>query len=124
MPSRATLRTMDDFRIAAVYTETTVHDVVIWMHGIAVNKDEYLNFFHDGSDYLAAEGIGSIRFDFRGHGDSSGKPRDFSLVGQNLDAEAVSAFARKHYGDAPATRFHLVAASFGAPRTRNRIVSP
>ncbi len=40
---------------------------------------------------LAAVGYPSLRFDYRGMGDSSGSPRDFRYVGADIEA-AVSAF--------------------------------
>ena len=40
---------------------------------------------------LAAAGYSSLRFDYRGMGDSSGSPRDFRHVGADIEA-AVSAF--------------------------------
>ena len=75
------LSTVDGFDIAAVLTRADPRDVVLWMHGITVNKDEYLGFFRDGAQWLASQGITSIRFDFRGHGQSSGSSLDFSIVG-------------------------------------------
>src|SRR5205823_6108059 len=74
---------------------------------------EYLGLFREGAQWLGDRGITSIRFDFRGHGESSGSSLDFSIVGQNLDARAVMEFAQ---GEFPlAARIHLVGASFGAP---------
>ncbi len=107
------LRTVDGYDIAAVLTRASPQDVVIWMHGISVNKDEYLGFFRDGAKWLADRGITSIRFDFRGHGESSGNSLDFSVVGQNLDTRAVMEFTQQEF--AGSARIHIVGASFGAP---------
>src|SRR2546425_438656 len=90
------LNTVDGFEIATVVTSGMPDNVVIWMHGISVDKDEYLGFFRDGSKFLAGSGFTSIRFDFRGHGESSGSSTEFSIVGQNMDVSSVIAFVRKH----------------------------
>lgn len=107
------LHTVDGFDIAAVLTRADPRDVVLWMHGITVNKDEYLGFFRDGAQWLASQGITSIRFDFRGHGQSSGSSLDFSIVGQNLDVRAVIDFIQREFS--LHVRIHVIGASFGAP---------
>lgn len=107
------LSTVDGYKISAVVTRAERRDVVIWMHGITVDKDEYLGFFRDGAKWLGAEGISSIRFDFRGHGQSSGSSLDFSIIGQNLDVRAVVEFVHREFS--PNARIHVIATSFGAP---------
>lgn len=114
MDQKHLVRTVDGFQLSIVVTEGTGRDIVIWMHGITVNKDEYLGFFSEGAHYLAKEGFTSIRFDFRGHGESSGNSLDFSIVGQNLDAKAVIDYTKERFRNTR-TRLHVVAASFGAP---------
>lgn len=106
------LSTVDGYKINADITWAGTRDIVIWMHGISVNKDEYLNFFLDGANWLAGRGVSSIRFDFRGHGRSSGSSLEFSIVAQNLDSRAVLEYAKTEF---PSARIHLVGASFGAP---------
>ena len=93
----ARLRTVDGYEIDAVVTHAESSDVVVWMHGISVNKDEYLGFFLDGAQWLVTRGITSIRFDFRGHGKSSGSSLEFSIVAQNLDVRAVLEFAQRQF---------------------------
>ncbi len=114
MDTRTRIATADGFEIALAITQGERPDVVVWMHGISVNKDEYLDFFLDGARALARAGYTSIRFDFRGHGESSGSPLDFSIVGQNLDVKAVVEFVGNRYGTAD-SHLHVVGASFGAP---------
>ena len=114
MDQNYVVRTVDDFQLSLVVTESSTRDIVIWMHGITVNKDEYLGFFREGAHYLAHEGFTSIRFDFRGHGESSGNSLDFSLVGQSLDVKAVIDFTNEHFAT-KGGRLHLIGASFGAP---------
>jgi len=107
------VRTVDGFELAAVVTRGRTTDVVIWMHGISVDKDEYLGFYKEGARWLADSGSSSIRFDFRGHGASSGTPLDFTVVGQNLDVRAIVDLARQQFGAGAC--LHIVAASFGSP---------
>lgn len=114
MDQQTRLHTADGFELSTIVTPGKRSDIVIWIHGISVDKDEYLGFFRDGANALSHEGYPSIRFDFRGHGASSGSSLDFSVVGQNLDVEAVIKFARDTYGSSH-LRLHLVGASFGAP---------
>ncbi len=113
MDKRIRLHTADDFEISTVVTHGTGGDIVIWMHGISVDKDEHLGFFRDGANAVARQGVTSIRFDFRGLGESSGNSLDFSIVGQNMDVESVIKFARELSG-ASHLRLHVVGASFGA----------
>ena len=105
--------TVDGYDLAAVLSRGSGADVAIWLHGISVDKDEYLGFFRDGAKRLQSKGISSIRFDFRGHGDSGGNSLDFSVITQNLDVQAIMRLAEREFG--LRARIHLVAASFGAP---------
>ncbi len=107
------VNTVDGYEISIVLSRGGSREVVIWMHGISVDKDEYLGFFRDGAQRFAENGVTSIRFDFRGHGDSSGSSLDFSVVGQNLDVRAIMALAQRQFGSG--SRIHVVGASFGAP---------
>jgi hypothetical protein len=107
------LRTLDGYDISAVLTAADLPDIAIWMHGISVDKDEYLGLFRDGAQWLASKGIASVRFDFRGHGESSGNSLDFSVIGQNLDAEAVLEYIKRE--STGQVRMHIIGASFGAP---------
>ena len=108
-----TIKTVDEFTLSVALSQAEATDVVVWLHGITVDKDEYLNFFKDGAEWLARSGIASLRFDFRGHGKSSGSSLDFSVVGQNYDVRAAIEAVHKWYGSG--VRIHLVGASFGAP---------
>ena len=107
------VRTIDGYDISAVLSRVGHGDVVIWMHGISVDKDEYLGFFRDGAQRFADRGISSVRFDFRGHGESSGSSLDFSIVAQNLDMRAIMRLVQSQFG--PSARIHVVGTSFGAP---------
>ena len=107
------VRTVDGYNLSAVVSRGRTDDVIIWMHGISVDKDEYLGFFRDGALWFAHQGVSSIRFDFRGHGESSGSSLEFSVVAQNLDVRAIMSLAQEQFG--LGARIHFVGASFGAP---------
>lgn len=107
------LKTSDEFDISIEHTISVKEKLVIWLHGISVNKDEYLNFFKDGAEYLKTHDVDSIRLDFRGHGLSSGSSRDFSIVGQVLDIRSVIEYAKEYYKKD--VDVFLVGCSFGAP---------
>jgi uncharacterized protein len=107
------LKTVDRFTIAATHTISKGKGVVLWLHGITVNKDEYLDFFKDGAEFLSTIGIDSLRIDFRGHGDSSGSSLDFSVIGQMLDVEAALNYLTGYYKEK--INLVIVGCSFGAP---------
>jgi uncharacterized protein len=110
-----TFKTADGFSIAAVHSVTKgAKCVVLWLHGITVDKDEYLGLFKQGAEYLADKGLDSLRIDFRGHGQSSGSSLDFSVAGQMLDVEAALSYIESYYGKAK-VKVYVVACSFGAP---------
>jgi len=108
------LHTADGFEIATAIMPTAGDDIVLWMHGIQVDKDEYKGFFRDGARSVADAGFTSVRFDFRGHGQSSGSSVDFSVVGQSIDVAAVVRNVREKLWRTT-SRLHLIASSFGAP---------
>ena len=64
--------------------------VVIMCHGISSHKQEYLDMFAHLSEMLTKCDIGSIRFDYRGHGESSGNSLDFSVISQIIRSGAYS----------------------------------
>lgn len=108
------LKTVDGYTIATVHTKSKGNKLILWLHGITVDKDEYMGFFRDGAKYLAEKGFDSFRMDFRGHGESSGTSLDFSIVGQMLDIDSAIAFLSKRY-PLEQMGLHIVACSFGAP---------
>lgn len=114
MDKNLTLKTIDGFKISTTLTEENRNDIVLWLHGITVNKDEYLNFFKDGAKYLASHGIDSLRIDFRGHGKSSGSSLDFTIVGQMYDIQSALTYLEEKY-DLSKTNLHIIGCSFGAP---------
>lgn len=82
---------------------------VVLAHGIMTHK-EY-GGFHPG---LAAEferhGFESLRFDFRGHGESGGKPEQMTIAGEVEDlAAAIQFLSHRH-----ASPVGIVGTSLGA----------
>lgn len=107
------LVTSDGFNISAIHTVSKKQKIVLWLHGLTVNKNEYLNFFKDGADYLANHGIDSLRIDFRGHGESGGTSKDFSIIGQIIDTKTAIKYITNYY-DAN-IEVYILGCSFGAP---------
>lgn len=114
MERKLTIKTIDNYDISAIHTVSKGKGIILWLHGITVNKDEYLNFFSDGVKYLYDKGFDSLRFDFRGHGESSGTSLDFSIVGQMLDVDSVMEYLIGYYKKKSCT-INIVGCSFGAP---------
>lgn len=114
MEKKLLIKTIDGYDISAVHTISKGKGTILWLHGITVNKDEYLNFFSDGVKYLYDKGFDSLRFDFRGHGESSGSSLDFSIVGQMLDIDSVMEYLIGYYKK-KSYKINIVGCSFGAP---------
>ena len=90
--------------------------IIMISHGITSNKEEG-GLFTQLAIQLAQAGYDSLRFDFRGHGQSSGRPVDMTIRGETDDLTAVIAYARSQ----TAAPLGLVAASFGTVSTMNLI---
>ena len=115
MNKECNFKTADGFSIAAIHSVTgSARCVLLWLHGITVDKNEHLEFFQEGAAYFANKGIDSLRIDFRGHGQSSGSSLDFSVAGQMLDVDVALDYLFRYY-DGQNTKLHIVACSFGAP---------
>jgi uncharacterized protein len=85
--------------------------IMLMVHGITSNRDEW-GIFELLADEVAKEGVASLRFDFRGHGESTldeqlitlfGILSDVASAGQELEAAAGT----------PETRRYIVGSSFG-----------
>ncbi|WP_240643458.1 alpha/beta hydrolase family protein [Paracoccus siganidrum] len=59
---------------------------VLMLHGLGSTRNEIGNIHVDSAEVLAASGIASLRFDFRGFGKSDGDTGAFTLDRQNEDA--------------------------------------
>lgn len=113
MNTPVTLTTCDGYKLSAVHTIAKKHKIVLWLHGITTDKNEYLDFFKDGVEFLANQGIDSLRIDFRGHGKSSGTSKDFSVIGQVIDAKTAIKYIKNFYDND--IEIFLLGCSFGAP---------
>jgi len=89
---------------------TEVRGFALLTHGINVDKNEFGNFYSDLADALYAAGVASLRFDFRGHGESSGSSMEVSVLGDELDINASIAQVQDHWDG----KILFVATSFGA----------
>lgn len=111
---KLTLKTIDGFLISAVHTVSNSRSVVLWLHGITVNKDEYLSLFKEGANQIGEKGVDSLRIDFRGHGESGGTSMDFSVTGQMLDVVSALNYLIDYYKN-KIIQVHIVGCSFGSP---------
>lgn len=96
----------------AMVPATESNHYCLLAHGITANKDEYGDFHRNICQNLYESGIGSFRFDFRGHGESSLAERDVTVLGQLLDLKAAY-FELCERGDV--SELSVLASSFGAP---------
>lgn len=83
---------------------------VILAHGITMDKNEWANFYVDVAQELCKKDFGSLRFDFRGHGESEGHQKDITIFGESLDVDAsVEKLSEIWEGG-----ISIIATSFGA----------
>jgi pimeloyl-ACP methyl ester carboxylesterase len=82
---------------------------IVLVHGGGVTREEG-GFFTRLAAGLADRGVASLRFDLRGHGESSGRQEDLTLSGVLNDIHAAAAHLR-HL--AAGSSVNLLGASFG-----------
>jgi fermentation-respiration switch protein FrsA (DUF1100 family) len=85
---------------------------IAMFHGFTGNRMESHWIFVKCSRALAKAGIGSLRFDFYGSGESDGDFREVTLRGEISDGRAAVAFLRRQKGIDPA-RVGLLGLSLG-----------
>ena len=85
---------------------------VVFMHGLASRRDGAKGTFF--SEALTERGFGFVRFDFRGHGESSGRMHDLTLTSMIEDIGLVIDLLRHGLIAEPARRLILVGSSVGA----------
>lgn len=107
--------TVGDHTLATVLTTPasgSTSRLAIMLHGgPGGDKDGPGGLYVDLAELLAGEGIASLRFDFMGAGESSGRYRDMTMAGQVEDLAAVAADAQRQL--AP-TSLALIGESYGA----------
>lgn len=69
------------------------YPLVIILHGFNANKEMYL--LTELAEQLRARGIGTLSFDFNGHGASDGSFLDMTVLNELQDARNVYAYASK-----------------------------
>lgn len=85
------------------------HSLAVLAHGITVEKHEG-GFYSRLAKCLSKRGVKSLRFDFRGHGDSKGKPEEMTISGEIKDLDAAVRFLAGKTN----SKVAIVGTSFGA----------
>ncbi len=81
--------------------------LIIFSHGITVNKSEN-GLFEEFEKYFNKEGLNTIRYDFRGHGESPIKDQDCTIMGMIQDFISIYKYSELHYD-----KVFLISTSFG-----------
>ncbi len=117
MAEKVFYTTKDGLRICAIVKPATNQPAkgnIILAHGITMNKNEDVGedggvgAFEELSNRL--KDFNTIRFDFRGHGESDGKQENMTIAGEYLDLMATINYIYKKYP----LKIAIVASSFGA----------
>lgn len=85
--------------------------LAIMLHGYPGNKSGHGDLFGTLASELAAEYIDTIRFDYRGCGESGGRPESFSFASASNDVTSVLGWAKESGYNA----FFFIAEGLGAP---------
>ncbi|MBC8489625.1 MAG: alpha/beta hydrolase [Bacteroidetes bacterium] len=102
------IQAADSHKIRNIIVENGTNHLVLLAHGITTEKNEEGIYTYFAENILSPD-FDSLRFDFRGHGDSNVSSKNMRISGEILDLMAVLSWANKSkYKD-----IHLVAASFG-----------
>ncbi|WP_027480467.1 alpha/beta hydrolase, partial [Deinococcus pimensis] len=88
------------------------HPLVVMLHGYTGHKSETHRLFTLTARHLARLGVGALRFDFRGSGDSDGDFSAMTVSREVEDALAGVEYARARPGVDPA-RVMLMGFSMG-----------
>ncbi len=108
--------TPDGFSLDVEVTEPASSKIALLLiHGLSVDKNEYLNLYLEFSKFLFDKNIASIRFDLRGHGKSDGNSRDISIIGSIIDSKTVVKSIHKFLKNCRKYNgIHVIGTSFGA----------
>ncbi len=113
MPVQSTatsFRTLDGLHLAGILVtpERPAEHTVVLVHGGGVTREEG-GFFTRLAAGLGEVGVGSLRFDLRGHGESEGRQEELTLSAILNDIRVALAHVREVTG---ARRISLLGASF------------
>ncbi len=105
-----TFRTLDGLQLAAtlVTPNRQPEHAVVLVHGGGVTREEG-GFFTRLAGGLGEAGLGSLRFDLRGHGESEGRQEELTLTTILNDIRVALDYVREATG---ARRLSLLGASF------------
>ena len=107
-------KSKDDTRLCGIFLiPEKIKGYVLLAHGINENKNEWGDFYIDIAKELYKKGFASFRFDFRGHGESSGIQKDMTIMGETLDLTAsIEQISKRWHGN-----ISIIGMSFGAGPT-------
>lgn len=110
MGTDTAFQSADGVRLAGVLEDAeSPRAAALIMHGITAEKEEG-GLYTQLAGRLTGMGCSSLRFDFRGHGQSGGQGQDMTVSGELMDVCAAADTARARWG----LPLVLIAASFGA----------
>lgn len=106
-----TFESADGVSLSGIYrsVEGSPKAGVVLAHGILVEKN-YGGFYPALATALAKDGLESLRFDFRGHGESEGRLEEMTIAGEVEDLATAVRFLRSRQ----APHVGIVGTSFGA----------
>jgi len=93
--------------------ENVDQPLVIMIHGFPGNKDSHDSVFQNLEQIIGEKNYHTLRFDFRGCGESDGREEDFTLESASEDIGSVLDWAK----DQDYTRFIFICEGLGAPVT-------
>lgn len=104
-----------DYRLSGfVHKPPGFPPIVVFFHGFTGHKIENGRLYVELARALCEKGIGSLRFDFRGHGESPLPFEEFRLDYAFEDAERVIEYVRKKLsGDFDVSRLGILGLSMG-----------
>jgi len=108
------IKTGSSYKVPGIfaYEDTAkVTDVVLLIHGISTDKNEYLNFYETLARLYAQNKVATLRIDFRGHGDSKLSADHFTIASQLIDVISAINWLRTE----GFSQINLLGTSFGAP---------
>lgn len=114
MPEHGSIRALDGRAIPYVLERSesqTTKAAFLLLHGLGVDKNEYLDFYRTLSSVLSRSGFDVLRIDFPSHGESKAPSSDFSLVNCIADAIVAAGFVLKKSG---VGQLSVFGTSFGA----------